>query len=207
MCRGKSCFTLVNLCLSSLPLCSLCSKSNGHTSLSLLSWDIFCFSFLKITQFSQGLRVLFTPVENTARVEICCETKTHVLNSILQLDGFILCFCVRWELQPVNPATDVQIRGSARRLLSLAWCPKITFEHARPCLVEYLMRDEECLKNRGDVKVLGVPFLWHYLEWDLLRVGKTGAPQTSQEKGEITLIKEKNRILLQSYSSSARRAT
>lgn len=131
----------------------------------------------------------------------------HVLNSILQLDGFILCFCVRWELQPVNPATDVQIRGSARRLLSLAWCPKITFEHARPCLVEYLMRDEECLKNRGDVKVLGVPFLWHYLEWDLLRVGKTGAPQTSQEKGEITLIKEKNRILLQSYSSSARRAT
>lgn len=167
----------------------------------------FVSVFLKITQFSQGLRVLFTPVENTARVEICCETKTHVLSCILLLDGFILCFCIWWKRQPVNPAADVQIRGSVRGLLSLTRCPKITFEHARPCLVEHLMRGEECLKNRGDVKVLGVPFLWHYLKWDLLRVGKNGAPKTSQEKGEITLIKEKNGILLESYSSSPRCAT
>lgn len=62
-CWGKPRFTLVNLCLSSFLLCSLCSKSNEHTSLFRLSWNVFCFSFLKIAQFSKGFRVLFTAVE------------------------------------------------------------------------------------------------------------------------------------------------
>lgn len=63
LCWGRPCLTLVNLRLSSFRLCSLCSKSNEHTCLVLLSRDIFCFSFLKIVQFSQGLRVLFNAVE------------------------------------------------------------------------------------------------------------------------------------------------
>lgn len=120
LCAGGSLASLtVNLCLSSFLLCCLCSKSNEPTSLFLLSWDIFCFSFLKITQFSQGLSCVVYRGRNTAWEETCHETNIHFLTLNFQTK------CFYTPPLPHHPSTNVWIVQHARGVIfnGTMWWP------------------------------------------------------------------------------------
>ena len=46
------------------------------------------------------------------------------------------------------------------------------------------MGDEECLQNRGDVRVPAVPLQWHYLKWDSVQVDTSREQKTARNKKE-----------------------
>lgn len=114
------------------------------------------------------------------------------------------CFCILWKhhfvVELVQYAQGVIFNGDTQ-------CPQITFERACPCLVRYLMRDKECLKIGGGGSIKAQHTLLvisrdPYCKWTRTECGKH-----CRKKGKITFTRERNGILLQSYSSSPRCAT
>lgn len=180
MCRGKPCFTLVNLCLSSLLLCSLCSKSNEHTSLFLPLLRHILFQFSENHTLYSGFEGVV--YRSTGGNLLRKKYTFFKLNFGAKWVYSLLCFFVK--TLPCHSAINVWIVQCAQVVIvnGGTWWPPITFQRASPCLVGHLMRDKECLKNRGDVKELSIPFHWHYLKWDLLQVDKNREPKTYQKK-------------------------